>query len=89
MEGFRLALVALKANAVRSCMLLQLLSCSKAKVALRALVLLAGGAMRVELRDRRVALTTLVASPDLSSWEESPRVLSITIRRRRNFYGVV
>ena len=72
MEGFRLALIATKADAVRSCVLLQLLSCSKAKVAptwMRALVLLAGGAMRVELRDRRVALTTLGTELRLSLFE--------------------
>ena len=77
---------------MRSCVLLQLLSCSKAKVAPRALVLFAGGAVRVELRDRRVALATLVAELRLSSWEEShqlSRVLSITITRRRHVYRVV
>ena len=71
MERFRIALVALKANAVRSCVLLQLLSCNKARVTLRALVFLAGGTVRIELRDRWVALATLVAELRFSSWEES------------------
>jgi len=78
-----------------SLVLLQLTSCSKPKVALGALVLLAGCTVRVELRERRVALATLVADRRLSSWDESHQlspILSITIRplrRRRHVYRVV
>ena len=71
MEWFRLALVALKAIEVRHCALLHFFFSSKAKVALGTLVLLAGGTVRIELRDRWVALATLVAELRFSSWEES------------------
>ena len=72
MEGLCLTLVALKADAVRSCVLLQLLSCSEVKAApwMGAPVFLAGGTVRVEFRYRRVALVTLVADLRLSSCEE-------------------
>ena len=58
-----LALAAPIHSAVRLCVLLQLFSCNKAKVALRTLVFLACAPVRIELRDGRVALTTLVAVP--------------------------
>ena len=83
MEGFCLTLVALKSDAVRSYVLLQLLSRRKSKGAptwMSALVLLAGCTVRVEFNRRRVALATLVADLGLGCGPELPvrnRVLSV------------
>ena len=80
-----LALVAPKYDAARLCVLLQLFSCNKAKVAPRTLVLLAGGPVRIELRDGRVALTTLVAVP----WLRCGPTLGSGIVLRRRLLSIV
>lgn len=83
MEGFCLTLVALKSDAVRSYVLLQLLSRRKSKGAptwMSALVFLTRCAVGIEFNRRRVAFVALVADLGLGCGPELPfrnRVLSI------------